>query len=74
MSPRPSAVSPARQSSTDQELASGLVAGDELCLAAAYHRWARLVHTLAWRSLGDPREAEDVTQQVFFGVWRGRHR
>ncbi|NEA98368.1 sigma-70 family RNA polymerase sigma factor [Streptomyces sp. SID13726] len=56
----------------DEELALGLVAGDEECLAVAYHRWSPLVHTLARRSLGDAKEAEDVTQQVFIGVWRGR--
>ncbi|MEU1554740.1 sigma-70 family RNA polymerase sigma factor [Streptomyces scabiei] len=57
----------------DEELARGLVAGDDDCLAAAYHRWSALVHALAQRSLGDSGEAEDVTQQVFLGVWRGRH-
>ncbi|MGQ4481892.1 sigma-70 family RNA polymerase sigma factor [Streptomyces sp. SAS_276] len=57
---------------TDEELARGLVAGDEECLAVAYHRWSTLVHTLARRALGDAKEAEDVTQQVFLGVWRGR--
>ncbi|MFE7763185.1 sigma-70 family RNA polymerase sigma factor [Streptomyces sp. NPDC057438] len=57
----------------DEELARGLVAGDDDCLAVAYHRWSALVHALAQRSLGDSGEAEDVTQQVFLGVWRGRH-
>ncbi|QFQ95192.1 sigma-70 family RNA polymerase sigma factor [Streptomyces phaeolivaceus] len=64
---------PAGAVSADEELARGLPAGDDDSLAAAYHRWSALVHALARRSLGDTGEAEDVTQQVFLGVWRGRH-
>jgi RNA polymerase sigma-70 factor (ECF subfamily) len=73
---RPSAGAPAWPSAgdplTDEELGRGLVTGDDACLAAVYRRWSGLVHTLAWRTLGDAKEAEDVTQQVFLGVWRGR--
>ncbi|MGY0020407.1 sigma-70 family RNA polymerase sigma factor [Streptomyces sp. cg35] len=63
---------PVEESLADEELATGLRRGQEACLEAAYRRWGTLVHTLAYRSLGDSREAEDVTQQVFLAVWRGR--
>ncbi|MHC3469946.1 sigma-70 family RNA polymerase sigma factor [Streptomyces sp. 7R007] len=74
MSPQPRALAPppVPEPFSDEDLARGLVAGDEGCLEVAYHRWSALVHTLARRSLGDAGEAEDVMQQVFLGVWRGR--
>ncbi|MEU7111649.1 sigma-70 family RNA polymerase sigma factor [Streptomyces sp. NPDC046182] len=57
---------------TDKDIGAGLVRGDEYCLALAYRRWGGLVHTLASRTIGDSREAEDITQQVFLAAWRGR--
>ncbi|MBL3669158.1 sigma-70 family RNA polymerase sigma factor [Streptomyces sp. M2CJ-2] len=56
----------------EDELARGLRAADDRAFAAIYRRWGPLVRTMAARSLGDPHEAEDVTQQVFLGAWRGR--
>ncbi|MFI2618345.1 RNA polymerase sigma factor [Streptomyces sp. NPDC018584] len=53
-------------------LAAGLALGDEACLVAVYRQWGPRVQALARRALGDSREAEDVTQQVFLAAWRGR--
>ncbi|MDT0566132.1 sigma-70 family RNA polymerase sigma factor [Streptomyces sp. DSM 3412] len=63
---------PAEDPAACEDLAAGFVAGDEGCLTAVYHRWGPLVLTLARRSLGDAREAEDVRQSVFLAAWRGR--
>lgn len=47
-------------------------AGVEGSLDETYRRWAALVNTFAWRLLGNPSEAEEITQQVFVSAWRGR--
>lgn len=50
------------------------LAGDEQALAEAYQRWARLVRTIALRSLGgDADTADDITQSVYVSAWRSRH-
>lgn len=69
----PPAWEAAEPAASDRDLADGLVQGGEDSVAAVYRRWGGLIHALARRSLGDVREAEDVTQQVFLAAWRGRH-
>ncbi|MFF9573512.1 RNA polymerase sigma factor [Streptomyces sp. NPDC014685] len=71
--PTTALVPPVEETRYEEELARGLPAADEEAFAAIYRHWSSLVHTLAARSLGDAHEAEDVTQQVFIGAWRGRH-
>ncbi|MFD4371901.1 sigma-70 family RNA polymerase sigma factor [Streptomyces sp. NPDC058486] len=62
----------AETSESDRAVAEAFARGDAAGVALAYRRLHRLVHALALRTLGDPAEAEDVTQQVFLAAWRGR--
>ncbi|MFF5156841.1 RNA polymerase sigma factor [Streptomyces sp. NPDC000348] len=71
--PTTALVPPVEETRYEEELARGLVAADEEAFAAIYRHWGSLVHAMAARSLGDACEADDVTQQVFIGAWRGRH-
>jgi RNA polymerase sigma factor (sigma-70 family) len=59
--------------SPDEEIARGLVAGDEAALRAAYDAHGRLVFSFCRRSLG-PERAADATQEVFLAAWRSRER
>src|SRR5262245_30935436 len=46
-----------------------LVAGDDGALTEIYDQYASFVYGLAVRVIGDPRAAEDVSQDVFVGLW-----
>lgn len=73
---RPAARTPVTELLQDDDQASltaDFMAGDERALAEMYERWARMVHGMAMRSLGNVSEAEDVTQKVFVAAWLGRH-
>jgi RNA polymerase sigma-70 factor (ECF subfamily) len=55
---------------TDGELIERIAVGDRDSFDELYRRYARAVHGLALRRLGDRGRAEEATQEVFAAVWR----
>ena len=54
----------------DEELLALIVRRQERALGAIYHRYGRLVYTIALRITGDRETAEEVVQDVFQNVWQ----
>ena len=53
----------------ERDVRQRLVANDEAALAEIYDQYASFVYGLALRVIGDARAAEDVSQDVFVGLW-----
>lgn len=70
--PRP-APEAADRPSLDEELdfVHRAAAGDREAFEWLYGRHVRKVHNLVYRIVGDPTEAEEVTQEVFCQAYRG---
>jgi len=56
---------PDSQLSDDEILMASLKAGDKAALVEMFHRYSRLVLSIAIRILRDPAEAEEIVQEVF---------
>lgn len=54
----------------EEELVREFRSGSAQALGAIYERYCRLVFATAWRVLRDVGEAEDLTQSVFFEIFR----
>ncbi|PSB03270.1 sigma-70 family RNA polymerase sigma factor [Merismopedia glauca] len=57
---------------TDAELFQALCLGDLSALGKLYDGYGEIVYRMALRMLGNPQEAEDLTQDVFLTLWRNR--
>lgn len=55
---------------TDSNLIERIIQRDQQALTDLYERHGRLVYNMAWHVLQDGSAAEEVTQDVFFQVWR----
>lgn len=67
----PNLERPAEAADHEGKLLAQTGAGDHKAFTALYDQYSRSVYSLALRVLRDPRAAQDVTQEVFLGVWRG---
>ncbi|MES2200760.1 MAG: sigma-70 family RNA polymerase sigma factor [candidate division FCPU426 bacterium] len=54
----------------DRLLVERITKGDESALDELMAHWSRPVYSLALRILGNPSQAEEVTQDVFFKAWK----
>ncbi len=55
---------------SDQKLISNYFAGDEKSLEILIRRYLKPIFSFVCRYIGNEREAEDITQEVFVKVWR----
>lgn len=55
----------------DERLLARIARGDDDAFAMLYDRFSTAVYSLALRMLGDRPAAEETTQEVFLGIWRG---
>ena len=55
---------------TDAQLLALIGRGENWALSEIHARYARLVFSIALKTLNDPASAEEIVQQVFTQVWR----
>ncbi len=63
-------VSNHRRDVSDGELARGLATGETWAVTETWYRFAPMVLLMAERALGSRSEADDIAQDVFYGVFR----
>lgn len=59
---------------TERDLVDGARTGDSAALGAIYDRYITLIYRYVMSRMGNPTEAEDITQEVFLRVAENIHR
>jgi RNA polymerase sigma-70 factor, ECF subfamily len=54
----------------DAQLIDDYIKGDENALSVLVHRHTSSVYNFVCRMIGNPHDAEDVVQDVFFKIWK----
>ncbi len=55
---------------SDAQLIQRILSGDEAAFNVLVQRHQKSVHALAWRKIGDFHDAEEITQDTFFQVYK----
>lgn len=57
----------------ENELVSGLIAGDEQAFTRLYHLYSRRLHGNLLKLVKSPDIADELLQEIFLRVWNNRH-
>lgn len=58
---------------TDTALIQAIAQQQEAALSELYDRYGRLVYTIAYRIVGHPQNAEEITLDIFTNIWQKAH-
>jgi len=70
--PLPSWDDDVRTDADERALADGIRAGDVDAFEVLYRRYWERLYAFAFRYLRSKEDAEEIVQEVFFRIWRGR--
>lgn len=58
----------------DEDLIDLLKGDNELAYSVLYRKYNKLLFIYVYKKLKDEEEAKDIVQEVFFNLWKNRHR
>jgi RNA polymerase sigma-70 factor (ECF subfamily) len=59
---------------SDEKIVHDYISGDENSLEILFRRYLRSIYSFAYRYIGNPQGADDITQETFVKVWKNINR